>query len=135
MNAVDIQAALGSVGELKIAKQTTSDDVRAAMKMLGNFNQCIMGLVYFLGSTPWERHPDDELLQILEGEVDVTILSDSGVDEVTLYTGSIFIVPRGLWHKQHSYKGVKLLFITSQEGNEASEAEDPRTNSSVEIAK
>ncbi len=95
------------------------------MKMLGNFNQCMMGLVCFSGLTPWERHPDEELLQILEGEVDVTIINDGNISKVTLYPGSILIVPRRLWHKQYSHKGVKLLFVTSLEGNEHSEAEDP----------
>jgi mannose-6-phosphate isomerase-like protein (cupin superfamily) len=125
MNVVDLQSTLESVGKLEIAEQTTVEDASAAMKMLGDFNQCMMGLVCFSGLTPWERHPDDELLQILEGEVDVTILTDTGKKEVTLQAGSIFVVPRDLWHKQHSSKGVKLLFITSQMGNEVSEAENP----------
>jgi mannose-6-phosphate isomerase-like protein (cupin superfamily) len=128
MNVVDLQSSLESVGKLEIAQQTTVEDASAAMKMLGDFNQCMMGLVCFSGLTPWERHPDDELLQILEGEVDVTILTDTGTKEVTLQAGSIFVVPRDLWHKQHSIKGVKLLFITSQMGNEVSEAENPVKN-------
>lgn len=128
MNAVNVQTAIASVGKLEIAEQTTSNDASAAMKILGNFNQCVIGLVCFSGLTPWERHPDDELLQILEGEVDVTILGNGEVSEVTLYTGSIFVIPRGLWHKQHSSEGVKLLFVTSQEGNQESRAEDPRIN-------
>ncbi|MEO0842583.1 MAG: hypothetical protein AAF063_27280 [Cyanobacteria bacterium J06643_5] len=38
---------------------------------------------------------------------------------------AIFIVPQGLWHNQSSPQGVKLIFITSQAGNETSE-QDPR---------
>ncbi|KAM3093966.1 cupin domain-containing protein [Phormidesmis sp. 146-35] len=125
MDTIDIQSALESVGKLEITEQTTSNDASAAMKVLGNFNQCMMGMVCFSGSTPWERHPGDELLHILAGNVDVTVLSDGQVKKVSLHTGSIFIVPCGLWHKQHSREGVKLLFVTSQEGNEASDAEDP----------
>lgn len=130
MNTIDLQSELKSVGRLEITEQTTSDDAGAAMKMLGNFNQCTMGLVCFSGSTPWECHPDDELLQILEGEVEVTILKDAGVEQLTLYPGSIFIVPKCLWHKQNSPAGVKLLFITSQAGNETSDAADPRFHES-----
>ncbi|NEQ19425.1 MAG: cupin domain-containing protein [Microcoleus sp. SIO2G3] len=74
------------------------------------------------------RHQDDELLHILEGEVDVTVLAEDGVRAVSLQAGSMFIVPRGLWHNQLSRQGVKLVFVTSQEGNEESSAEDPRTN-------
>jgi quercetin dioxygenase-like cupin family protein len=126
MNVIDVQSVLKSVGKLEIAKQTTSDDASAAMKMLGNFNQCMMGLVCFSGLTPWERHNDDEFLHVLEGKVAVTILGDDKVNAVTLHAGSIFVVPGGLWHKQNSPEGVKLLFLTSQEGNEESGAEDPR---------
>jgi mannose-6-phosphate isomerase-like protein (cupin superfamily) len=95
------------------------------MRVLTTFNQCAVGMVNFSGQTPWERHPDDELLHILEGEVEVTILTPEKVNKITLQTGSVFVVPRGLWHKQFAPKDVKLLFITSQEGNSESTAENP----------
>lgn len=81
MNFIDIQSALKSVSKLEIAAETTSSDASAAMNMLCDFNQCTIGLVSFSGATPWERHPDDELLHILEGEVAVTIIDDSKVSE------------------------------------------------------
>lgn len=127
MESFDIQAALKSVGKLEVDGETTSDEASGAMKILGNFNKCMVGMASFSGLTPWERHQDDELLQIIEGEVDVTILAEDEVCKTTLKKDSIFIVPRGLWHNQSSPQGVKLIFITSQEGNETSEA-DPRIN-------
>jgi mannose-6-phosphate isomerase-like protein (cupin superfamily) len=128
MNAVDIQSALKTVSKLEIAEQTTSEDASTAMNMLGTFNQCMMGLVHFSGLTPWERHPDDELLQILEGDVEVILFEESRVREINLHPGSIFIVPSRVWHRQHSPNGVKLMFLTSQEGNEHSDAQDPRAD-------
>jgi mannose-6-phosphate isomerase-like protein (cupin superfamily) len=125
MDIISLRSETDSIGKLEIVSQTTSEDAGAAMKILGDFNQCMVGIVYFSGATPWERHPDDEFLQILEGEVAVTILGDE-VKEILLSVGSVFVVPRGLWHKQHSDRGVKLLFLTSQSGNEHSEATDPR---------
>ena len=121
----DIQAELESLGNLEVDGETTNDEASAAMKILSNFNQCMIGMVSFSGLTPWECHQDDELLQIVEGEVDVTILAENETQKITLQSGSIFVVPQGLWHNQSSPQGVKLLFITSQEGNETSE-EDPR---------
>lgn len=126
MHAIDLQAALKTLAKLEISEHTTSNDANAAMTMLGEFNQCVVGLACFSGSTPWERHPDDELLYILEGEVNVTILNQADQQQVTLHSGSIFVVPRDLWHNQHSPAGVKLLFVTSQVNNEASVAADPR---------
>jgi len=127
MKSFDIQPVLESLGKLEINEETTSNEASAAMKILGSFNQCMVGMASFSGLTPWERHQDDELLQIVEGEVDVTILTKDEVCKTTLKKDSIFIVPRGLWHNQSSSQGVKLIFITSQEGNEISE-EDPRIN-------
>jgi mannose-6-phosphate isomerase-like protein (cupin superfamily) len=128
MNTLDISTALQSLGKLDITAQTTEEVAGAAMEMLGNFNQCVAGLVSFSGATPWERHPDDEFLYVQEGTVKVTLLAEEGVGEVSLNAGSVSIVPAGLWHRQFSQSGVKLLFITSREGNEHSAAEDPRTD-------
>ena len=127
MKYFDIQAALKSVGKLQVDGETTSDEASGAMKILSNFYKCMVGMASFSGLTPWERHQDDELLQIMEGEVDVTILAENEVCKTTLKKDSIFIVPRGLWHNQSSPKGVKLIFITSQQGNETSE-EHPRVS-------
>lgn len=57
----------------------------------------------------------------------ITLLAEDGIREVTLQAGSVFIVPADLWHNQFSQDGVKLLFITSREGNQESQLEDPRT--------
>ena len=123
----DIRAALSSIGKLEISESTTAEEAGAAMKILASFNQCMVGLVSFSGLTPWERHPDDELLHILEGEVDVRLLLAEGGEQCfTLHADSVFIVPANLWHNQFSRNGTKLLFVTSQQGNEESTAEDPR---------
>ena len=127
MEAHDVRAAFGNLPELKITSATTEADAMAAMRMIASFNQCMVGIVRFSGQTPWERHPDDELLYVVEGEVDVTVLTDKGAAQTTVRAGSLFVVPRGLWHRQLPRPSVALLFLTSMEGNEASTAEDPRT--------
>lgn len=123
MDVVDIQAVLGSLEKLDISEETTSKDAGASMEILRDFNQCVVGLVWFCGATPWERHPDDELLYIQEGKVKITLLGKDGIQELTFEAGSMFIVPAGLWHNQFSQDGVKLLFITSRHGNEESNLE------------
>jgi quercetin dioxygenase-like cupin family protein len=128
MKVIDIQATLQAIDKLEIGEQTTKDDAGAAMKIVSAFNQCMVGLVSFSGQTPWERHPDDEFLQVLEGEVEITILGDDEIRTETLHAGSIFVIPHSLWHKQYSQQGVKLLFLTSQAGNEESDLEEPRIN-------
>lgn len=75
-----------------------------------------------------ERHPDgDELLQVLEGEVDVTVLTEEGEPvRATVAAGSVFVVPRGLWHRQLAQSAAALLFATPAETTQHSWAEDPR---------
>jgi mannose-6-phosphate isomerase-like protein (cupin superfamily) len=126
MQVINLDTALKLINKLDISELTTETDASEAMQVLSDFNHCTIGIVSFSGMTPWERHPDDEFLHVLEGEVEVTILEESGVRQVSLHSGSIFVVPQNLWHKQNSVNGIKLLFITSKVGNETSEAIDPR---------
>jgi mannose-6-phosphate isomerase-like protein (cupin superfamily) len=114
------------IPKLVISPSVTQEQAEASMMLLQNFNQCIMGLAHFSGTTPWERHQDDELIQILEGKVDIIILNPEKVITESLQAGECFVVPSCIWHKQHSQEGVKLLFITSQEGNETSMEENPQ---------
>lgn len=98
----------------------------AAIRQLATFNQCMVGVVRFTGLTPWERHPDDELLYVVEGAVEVTILDRQGAAAVsTVRAGSICVVPAGCWHRQNPKPSVALLFLTSQQGNDASWDEMP----------
>ena len=127
MTSFDIHAAPTSVGMMQVDGVSTRVDASGALTILSNTNTCIVEMASFSGLTSWQRHQDDELLQIMEGEVDVTILAENEVCKTTLKKDSIFIVPRGLWHNQSSPKGVKLIFITSQQGNETSE-EHPRVS-------
>lgn len=87
------------------------------LRFLGAFNQCAVGLVRFAGETPWERHQDDELLSVLDGEVLVSVEIDGRVETCQLRAGDLCIVPKTAWHKQKT-AGVTLLFVTSQTGNE-----------------
>ncbi len=84
-------------------------------------------MIRFSGQTPWERHPDgDELLHVLEGEIDITVLTDGGRVEKTVPAGSVFVVPRGLWHRQLPQPTVMLLCATPTQTTEVSFADDPR---------
>jgi mannose-6-phosphate isomerase-like protein (cupin superfamily) len=126
MSVIDINSALKSLVKLEITSQITSNDASDAMKTIGDFNQCEIGLVCFAGWTHWERHPDDELLYVLDGEVDLKVMNaDRSARKFTLSAGAMFVVSQNMWHRQHSETGVKLLFVTSKQGNEHS-AEDPR---------
>jgi mannose-6-phosphate isomerase-like protein (cupin superfamily) len=95
------------------------------MRVLSPFNQCMAGVFRFAGTTEWERHPDDEFLYVVEGEVEVTILAQGETRCETLRPGMACVVPAGAWHKQHTPGGVTLIYITSAEGTDHSAAETP----------
>jgi len=125
--AHDLRAALSGLPELAIASSTTDEEAAAAVRPIASLDQCTLGVMRYSGLTPWERHPDgDELLHPLEGEVDVTLLTDSGPTHVTVRAGSVFVCPRGLWHRQLPRPAVTMFFGTPTENEEVSWAEDPR---------
>lgn len=128
MNAShDLRALLASVPELQVQVDTTGEQAESAARMLDELNGSMLGLVRFTGLTPWEIHPGgDELLHVLEGEVEVTVLTDDGPVRAVLRPGSVFVVGRNLWHRQHARPAVALLFSTPAESTDHSWAEDPR---------
>ncbi len=123
----DLQAALRGLPELAITASTTAEEADAAVRPLATVDPCLFGVMRYCGLTPWERHPaGDELLHVLDGEVDVTVLTDDGRVEVNVPSGSIFVCPRGLWHRQLPRPSVTMLFGTPSETTEVSFAADPR---------
>lgn len=110
----DVVGALRDLSVLVVTRTTTDEEAMAAIRPLGELNQCQLGVVRFVGETPWEVHPDgDELLYVVEGAVDVTVLTDAGPVERHVATGELFVVPRGAWHRQHARERVALLFATA----------------------
>ena len=91
------------------------------------FNGNHFGACDITGSSPvWEMHPDtDEYFHVLEGEMEIFLLTDSGEDLHRIAAGSSFVVPRGLWHKPAAPNGAKFIFYTPGQSLH-SEAADPR---------
>lgn len=126
MNAHNIQTALIGVPKLTITANTTAEDAGAAFPQIAPFNQGGIFVGRYFGQPPWECHPNgDEFLHVLNGEIDLTVLTDEGPVRVTVQAGSIFVVPRGLWHRPVARVMTTLLSATPQP-SEVSFAEDPR---------
>jgi hypothetical protein len=123
----DLAALARDLPTLIISDETTGEDADAAVRPVAWLGDLQLGVMRFSGLTPWERHPGgDELLQVLDGAVDVTVLTDDGPVEIPLETGGIFVCPRGLWHRQRARPTVTLLFGTAVRTTEVSFADDPR---------
>ena len=97
-------------------------------RLLGSLDNATIMVTKFSGLAPWERHPDgDELILVLEGGGDITVLTDSGPVRSELRPGRLFVCPKGLWHRAHADPGMTALYVTPLAGGEHSFADDPRT--------
>ena len=128
LEAHDLRAALREVPHLTITENTTGEEADAAVRTVAQLDhQLTLGVMSYSGQTPWERHPGgDELLYALDGEVEVTVLTDDGPVHETVRKGSAFVCVKGLWHRQLARKSVSMLYGTATETSEVSFAEDPR---------
>jgi PhnB protein len=123
----DLRAALREVPHLNITADTTGEDADAAVRNVAKIGNLTLGVMSYTGQTPWERHPDgDELLLTLDGEVEVTTLTDDGPVTRKLRAGEAFVCPQGLWHRQFAQKSVSMLYGTPIDTSEISMADDPR---------
>ncbi len=86
-----------------------------------SFHGCTGGVAAFKGRPPWEYHGQgDELLFILAGESELTVLEKDSRSVWNLSAGHLAIVPRDRWHSNNAPGGVTMLWITPGEGNEHS---------------
>jgi mannose-6-phosphate isomerase-like protein (cupin superfamily) len=76
--------------------------------------------------SPWERHLENaELLHVLSGAIDVTLLFETEHVTIRLDSGSIFVVPAGVWHA-HAAVTPTIEFGATAGKSEHSIAVDPR---------
>jgi mannose-6-phosphate isomerase-like protein (cupin superfamily) len=91
-----------------------------------DFHGCSCGIASYVGQPPWELHNGgDELLHVLAGAVEMTVLIDGAEETRSLRAGDVVLVPKGRWHRSRAADGVTLLFMTPREGG-AHSWSDPR---------
>ena len=114
MKAHDIAVALQGAGDLDF-------------QQLSTFNRGSVGVFRTSkGMSPWERHPDDdELLYVIEGEVEIIVLTENGQVHTNVPAGSVFIVPSGHWHRHNVRDRLVEMYVTPGR-TEHSNANDPR---------
>jgi mannose-6-phosphate isomerase-like protein (cupin superfamily) len=97
------------------------------LRRLGSLDRATIGVFRFSGTAPWERHPDgDELIVVLDGGGEITVLTDEGPVRAELRPGKLFVCPRGLWHRPVATPSMTALYVTPLAGGEHSWADDPR---------
>lgn len=76
----------------------------------------------FRGCSAWERHRNgDELVQIVAGRTQLTILADGDRLIFDMKEGMVTVVPRGCWHRFDAPEGVSVLTVTPQPTDHSAE--------------
>jgi quercetin dioxygenase-like cupin family protein len=122
---LDLRALIPDIPELVIRPSITNEEAGASFRNVGSLDRCPLFISRFSGIPPWERHRTDELIHVIEGQVEVTLLTEGEPVHATVPAGSIFICPGGLWHKQYSTEAV-TVFSATPTPSDISWADDPR---------
>jgi mannose-6-phosphate isomerase-like protein (cupin superfamily) len=98
-------------------------------RIIAYINDYDVRLARFAGEHVWHVHEQtDEFFLVLEGEIDIALREDGGERVVTLPRGSVFVVPRGTFHKPSSAAGAAVLLVeptgTLSVGDEHEEVPD-----------
>ena len=129
IKVANIEEELAKLKVLEGRTPYTSDEASAgAFATLAPFDSGGIFTGSFVGESPWERHTEgDELVQIIKGEAELTIITDEGTQILELSAGMVTVVPKGLWHRFKAPKGVTVLTATPHP-TDHSAAYDPRKN-------
>lgn len=93
--------------------ETASEQMKDAFSKVSDFDQSGIYLTHYAGFSEWERHAaGDELVQVIEGETTLVLLSGDTEVRNELKSGELLVVPKGVWHRFESPKGIKVLTIT-----------------------
>ena len=93
--------------------ETSDDQMQNAFIKLADFDKSGIYITHYSGTSEWERHPSgDELVQIIDGETTLFLLIDGEEQSFNLSKGELMVVPKGIWHRFESPKGLKVLTIT-----------------------
>lgn len=130
MNKIRVANIEDELSTLKVLEgrtpQTTEEEIEGVFATLGIFDTGGVFTGSFVGESPWERHTaGDELVHILKGETELTIMTEDGPEILEIKAGMLTVVPKGLWHRFRSPHGVTVLTVTPHP-TDHSDAIDPR---------
>lgn len=128
LKAVEISEELGRLEFLGgRGPHTSPEEEDRAFARLAEYRNGGVFAGSFSGESPWERHNEgDELVHVLDGGTQLTIITADGPEELQLTGGMVIVVPRGCWHKFRSPEGVTVMTVTPQP-TEHTSVDDPRT--------
>ncbi|GAB3498956.1 cupin domain-containing protein [Amycolatopsis cihanbeyliensis] len=81
-------------------------------RIIARINDYDVRLARFSGEHVWHAHErTDEFFLVLDGEIDIALRENGGERVVTLPRGSVFVVPRGVFHKPSARAEAAVLLV------------------------
>ncbi|MDX1554765.1 MAG: cupin domain-containing protein [Xanthomonadales bacterium] len=102
-----------------------SDDGLASFWFTGPYEGGNTWVGRFSAESPWERHPGDEFLYVVEGSVRILLLIQEEPTELNLSEGCHFVVPKNTWHRQIA-RGTVVEIGATPGKTDHSDLADPR---------
>lgn len=112
---------------LALADALGSFDALWSPRIVTRVNDYDVRVAKVAGEHVWHVHEDtDEFFQVLAGELTIGLREDGGVERsVVLPTGSVYVVPRGIWHKPSAVGGASLLLFEPTGTSTVGDDHDP----------
>lgn len=126
---VDIKAEFARLKMLQGRTPTSTDAEReGAFGRVAPYRDGAIFTARFAGRSAWERHPGDEIVQIVDGATTLHLMTDAGRQSLTLSAGMLVVVPQNTWHQFEAPTGVCVMTATPQPTEHVRiDIEDPRT--------
>ena len=127
---VDLKTEFAKLTMLKGRTPTSSEAERqGAFGRVAPYRDGAIFTAKFAGRSAWERHPQGaEIVQIVDGETTLHLMTDQGRQSVTLGAGMMVVVPQNVWHQFEAPDGVCVMTATPQPTEHVRvDIEDPRT--------
>ncbi|MBT2526038.1 cupin domain-containing protein [Streptomyces sp. ISL-99] len=114
---------------IALADALGSFDALWSPRIVTRVNDYDVRVAKVAGEHVWHVHEDtDEFFQVLGGELTIA-LRDGGAEgaerAVVLPTGSVYVVPRGTWHKPSSAGGASILVFEPTGTSTVGDSHDP----------
>ena len=136
---LDLKAELEKLTLLRGRTPQMTEADRQGTKAFATLAPFRDGNIYsakFSGDGAWERHPNgDELVQIVEGEATLHLMTQDGPQSHAVRAGMVIVVPQNTWHRFHSADGVSLVTATPKPTEHLTvDVDDPRMLTSAELS-
>jgi mannose-6-phosphate isomerase-like protein (cupin superfamily) len=126
MITLNVRAALNALPGLERHPDTPEAELEGVFGKTVPYRDGFVSTVKFRGMSAWERHPDDEVLFIVEGSGFLVVADDPALQRPqALHPFLVVVVPAWRWHAIIAPIWIGLLTVTPQPTEHVRDAEIP----------